>query len=39
MKENIKRVPLELIDFTINTAEDIDSQITEIVNKLKNKQS
>ena len=39
MKENTKRVPVELIDFTINTAEDIDSQITEIVNKLKNKQS
>lgn len=39
MKENMKRVPVELIDFTINTAEDIDSQITEIVNKLKNKQS
>ena len=39
MKENVKRVPAELVDFTINTAEDIDSQITEIVSKIKNKQS
>ena len=39
MKENVERVPLELIDFTINTAENIDYQITEILNKLKNKQS
>ena len=34
MKENVKRVPLELIDFTINTEEDIKSQVKEFLNKI-----
>ncbi len=31
MKENIKRVPLELIDFTINTEENIELQVKEFL--------
>lgn len=34
MKENIKRVPLELIDFTINTEENIELQVKEFLNKI-----
>lgn len=34
MKENIKRVPLELIDFTINTEKDIELQVKEFLNKI-----
>lgn len=34
MKENVKRVPLELIDFTINTEKDIKSQVKEFLNKI-----
>lgn len=34
MKENIKRVPLELIDFTINTEKDIALQVKEFLNKI-----
>ena len=34
MKENIKRVPLERIDFTINTEEDIKLQVKEFLNKI-----
>lgn len=35
MKENVKRVPKKLIDFTINTENNIDEQIEKIANKLK----
>lgn len=35
MKENVKRVPKKLIDFTINTENNIDKQIEKITNKLK----
>ena len=34
MKENIKRVPLELINFTINTEKDIELQVKEFLNKI-----
>lgn len=34
MKENVKRVPLERIDFTINTEKDIKSQVKEFLNKI-----
>lgn len=34
MKENVKRVPLERIDFTMNTEEDIKSQVKEFLNKI-----
>lgn len=34
MKENITRVPLELIDFTINTEKDIELQVKEFLNKI-----
>ncbi|HIT23861.1 MAG TPA: peptide deformylase [Candidatus Faecimonas intestinavium] len=35
MKENVKRVPLELIDFTINTEEDIKLQVKEFISKYR----
>lgn len=34
MKENVKRVPLERIDFTMNTEKDIKSQVKEFLNKI-----
>ena len=34
MKENVKRVPWERIDFTMNTEEDIKSQVKEFLNKI-----
>lgn len=35
MKENVERVPLELIDFTINTEEDIKLQVKEFISKYR----
>ena len=35
MKENVKRVPLELIDFTINTEKDIKLQVKEFISKYR----
>lgn len=35
MKENVKRVPLERIDFTMNTEEDIKLQVKEFISKYR----
>lgn len=35
MKNSVERVPIELVDFIINTEEDIDAQVTEFLNKYK----
>lgn len=35
MKENVKRVPLERIDFTMNTEKDIKSQVKEFISKYR----
>lgn len=35
MKENVERVPLELIDFTMNTEEDIKLQVKEFISKYR----
>lgn len=35
MKENVERVPLELIAFTINTEEDIKLQVKEFISKYR----
>ena len=33
MKDNVKRVPMELIDFIINTENDIEKQVLDFLTK------
>ena len=35
MKENVERVPLNLVDFTINVEEELEQQVIKIVESIK----
>ena len=35
MKENVKRVPLKMVDFIINTENDVESQVKKLIEKIK----